>query len=110
MDLQIDNQFNLVFKKDLALTSGINEQKQRLFIFLRTPKGSLKNAPNWGFDYNFFTRFAKTSSLTQIKTYFSSIIQDLKIDVVNIETITKNNTLNIIFEFANDTLDMEIRI
>ncbi|UPA18846.1 hypothetical protein [Borrelia puertoricensis] len=86
MDLQIDNQFNSVFNEDLALINGINEQKQRLFIFLKTPKGSIKNAPNWGFDYDLALRFAKVSSLTQIKTYLSNIIQDLKIDAINIET------------------------
>ncbi|AHH10033.1 Hypothetical protein BPA_0035600 (plasmid) [Borrelia parkeri SLO] len=110
MDLQIDNQFNSVFKQDLALTNGINEQKQRLFIFLKTPKGSIKNAPHWGFDYDLAARFAKTSSLTQIKTYLSNIIQDLRIDAINIETTIINKKLNITFEFANDTLNMEIKI
>ncbi|AHH11516.1 hypothetical protein bcCo53_001071 (plasmid) [Borrelia coriaceae] len=110
MDIQIDNQFNLLFKNDLVLTNGINEQKQRLFLFLKTPKGSLQYAPSWGFDYVFFTKFAKTSSLLQIETYFSSIIQELKIDVIKIKTIILKNAMNITFYFPNDTLDMEIAI
>ncbi|WP_247067273.1 hypothetical protein [Borrelia puertoricensis] len=56
---KFDNQFNSVFNEDLALINGINEQKQRLFIFLKTPKGSIKNAPNWGFDYDLAFRFAQ---------------------------------------------------
>ncbi len=51
MDLKFGNNFELIFNKDFSLVDGIDEQKQKLFIFCKTLKGSLSYAPNWGLDY-----------------------------------------------------------
>ncbi len=36
MDLRLGNNFELVFNNDLSLVDGIDEQKQRFLIFLKT--------------------------------------------------------------------------
>ncbi|WP_267903598.1 hypothetical protein [Borreliella bavariensis] len=41
MEIKIDEKFNIVFNDDLKLIENIEEQKQRLFFYLKTPKGSL---------------------------------------------------------------------
>ncbi|MBB6043597.1 hypothetical protein HNP68_001219, partial [Borrelia yangtzensis] len=41
MDLRISNDFKLVFNNDVSIVDGIDEQKQKLFLFLKTLKGSL---------------------------------------------------------------------
>ncbi len=46
MDLRIGNNFELVFNNDFSLVDGIDEQKQKLFILLKTLRGSLSYAPN----------------------------------------------------------------
>ncbi|MCD2379250.1 DUF2634 domain-containing protein, partial [Borreliella burgdorferi] len=51
MDLRLGNNFELVFNNDLSLVDGIDEQKQRFLIFLKTLRGSLSYAPHWGLDY-----------------------------------------------------------
>ncbi|ACL35251.1 conserved hypothetical protein (plasmid) [Borreliella garinii Far04] len=41
MDLKIDDNFNLMYNNDVLLVDGIDEQKQRLFLFLKIPKAKL---------------------------------------------------------------------
>ncbi|WP_235047995.1 contractile injection system sheath initiator [Borrelia hispanica] len=69
MDIRIDNDFNLAFDSNLQIVDSIEEQKQRLFIFLKTSKGSLFYDSQWGLDYSHIIKLIKISSLTQIKTY-----------------------------------------
>ncbi|ETZ17497.1 hypothetical protein BDCR2A_01596 [Borrelia duttonii CR2A] len=110
MDIRIDNDFNLAFDSNLQLVDSIEEQKQRLFIFLKTPKGSLFYDPQWGLDYSHIVKLIKVNSLTQIKTYLFNVIQDLKIDIVNLNVKIQSNTISIVFHFPNDTLNMEVKL
>lgn len=66
MEIKIDEKFNIVFNDDLKLIENIEEQKQRLFFYLKIPKGSLKEAPNYGFDYNFYFKLCKANKLESI--------------------------------------------
>ncbi|AEW69287.1 Hypothetical protein KK9_1081 (plasmid) [Borreliella garinii BgVir] len=59
MEIKIDEKFNIVFNDDPKLIENIEEQKQRLFFYLKTPKGSLKEAPNYGLITTFTLSFAK---------------------------------------------------
>ncbi|WP_210373145.1 GPW/gp25 family protein, partial [Borreliella bavariensis] len=81
MDLRIGNNFELVFNKDFLLVDGIDEQKQKLFIFLKTLKGSLSYVPNWGLDYFLFLKLFKINNLKAVKNYFYEISKDLNLDI-----------------------------
>ncbi|WLN25664.1 DUF2634 domain-containing protein (plasmid) [Borreliella valaisiana] len=70
MEIKIDEKFNIVFNNDLKLIENIEEQKQRLFFYLKTPKGSLKENPNYGFDFNFYFKLCKANKLESIKNFF----------------------------------------
>ncbi|ACL34678.1 conserved hypothetical protein (plasmid) [Borreliella garinii PBr] len=41
MDLKIGDNFNLAYNNDVLLVDKIDEQKQQLFLFLKTPKAKL---------------------------------------------------------------------
>ncbi|WP_024655139.1 contractile injection system sheath initiator [Borrelia hispanica] len=110
MDIKIDNDFNLTFNSNLQIVDNIEEQKQRLFTFLKIPKGSLFYDNQWGLDYSHIIKLIKISSLTQIKTYLFNVIQDLKIDIVNLDVNIQSNTISIVFHFPNDTLNMEVKL
>lgn len=68
MEIKIDEKFNIVFNDDLKLIEKIEEQKQRLFFYLKTPKGSLKEALNYG-DYNLYFKLCKANKLESIKIF-----------------------------------------
>ncbi|AHH07010.1 Hypothetical protein BCD_0944 (plasmid) [Borrelia crocidurae DOU] len=110
MDLKVDNDFNLIFHSDFQIVNSVAEQKQRLFIFLKTLKGSLSYLPEWGFDYFYILRICKIGQIDQIKAYFYMIANDLKIDLTAIKAIIQNNILNIIFYFPQDSLNMEFNL
>ncbi len=38
------------------------------------------------------------------------VIQDLKIDIVNLDVNIQSNTISIVFHFPNDTLNMEVKL
>ncbi|WP_233709122.1 DUF2634 domain-containing protein [Borreliella bavariensis] len=59
MEIKIDEKFNIVFNDDLKLIENIEEQKQRLFFYLKTPKGRLKEAPNLDLITTLTLSFAK---------------------------------------------------
>ncbi len=99
MEIKIDEKFNIVFNDDLKLTENIEEQKQRLFFYLKTPKGSLKEAPNYGFDYNFYFKLCKANKLESIKNFFLNLSKELKIDLINVKPSIKNKTITIKFFF-----------
>ncbi|WP_029358129.1 DUF2634 domain-containing protein [Borreliella garinii] len=112
MEIKIDEKFNIVFNDDLKLIENIEEQKQRLFFYLKTPKGSLKEAPNYGFDYNFYFKLCKANKLESIKNYFFlNLSKELKIDLINVKPSIKNKTITIKFFFlGKDTLKMDFKI
>ncbi|UPA12563.1 hypothetical protein [Borrelia venezuelensis] len=110
MDLKIDLQFNLVFNSDFRIADGIEEQKQRLFIFLNTHKGSLVSSSTWELDYTHILKLCKLGTLEQIKYYFYSVAQELKIDLVGIKTTINSKLLQITFYFPGDLLETEICI
>ncbi|WKC83961.1 DUF2634 domain-containing protein (plasmid) [Borrelia sp. CA_690] len=70
MEIKIDEKFNIVFNNDLKLIENIEEQKQRLFLYLKTPKGRFKENPSYGFDYNFYSKLCKANKLESIKNFF----------------------------------------
>ncbi|WNY70021.1 DUF2634 domain-containing protein [Borreliella andersonii] len=70
MEIKIDEKFNIVFDDNLRLIENIEEQKQRLFFYLKTPKGSLKENPNYGLDYSFYFKLCKANKLESIKNFF----------------------------------------
>ncbi|ACN93456.1 conserved hypothetical protein (plasmid) [Borreliella finlandensis] len=107
MDLRIGNNFELVFNNDVSLVDGIDEQKQRLFIFLKTLKGSLSYAPNWGLDYFLLLKFLKINNLQAVKNYFHEISKELNLDLSNISTTIKDRKVHISFFFSGDVLNME---
>lgn len=111
MDIKIDEKFNIVFNNDLKLTENIEEQKQRLFFFLKTPRGSLKENPNYGFDYNFYFKLCKANKTESIKNFFLNLSKELKIDLLNLHLSITNKTLTIKFFFlGKDTLKMDFKI
>lgn len=99
MEIKIDEKFNIVFNDDLKLIENIEEQKQRLFFYLKTPKGSLKEAPNYGFDYNFYFKLCKANKLESIKNFFLNLSKELKIDLINVKPSIKNKAITIKFFF-----------
>ncbi|AYE37092.1 hypothetical protein DB313_06205 (plasmid) [Borrelia turcica IST7] len=112
MDLKIDGNFDLVFGSDLHLVDGVAEQKQKLAIFLKTIKGSLLYAPNYGFDYSLCLRACKLNRLDFIKSYFLSIAQELKLDLINVKAtlIEKEGGIRVFFYFIGDNMSMDFAI
>ncbi|WKC77537.1 DUF2634 domain-containing protein (plasmid) [Borreliella turdi] len=111
MEIKIDEKFNIVFDNDLKLIENVEEQKQRLFVYLKTPKGSLKGNPNYGFDYNFYFKLCKANKIESIKNFFLNLSKELKIDLINVKPSIKNNTITIKFFFlGKDTLKMDFKI
>ncbi|MGF7102018.1 DUF2634 domain-containing protein [Borreliella kurtenbachii] len=111
MEIKIDEKFNIVFNNDLKLIENIEEQKQRLFLYLKTPKGSLKENPNYGLDYNFYFKLCKANKLESITNFFLNLSKELKIDLINVRTSIKNKTITINFFFlGKDTLKMDFKI
>ncbi|MCD2349936.1 DUF2634 domain-containing protein [Borreliella americana] len=108
MDLKIGNNFELSFNNDLSLVDGINEQKQKLFIFCKTLKGSLSYAPNWGLDYTLLLKLLKINNLQAVKNYFNEISRELNLDLINISTTIQERKVNISFFFTGDVLNMEL--
>ncbi|WP_420025075.1 DUF2634 domain-containing protein [Borreliella valaisiana] len=110
MDLRISNDFKLVFNNDVSIVDGIDEQKQKLFLFLKTLKGSLSYAPNWGLDYYLLLKLLKINNLQAIKNYFYEISKELSLDIINIATDIKNHKAHISFFFSGDILNMEFNL
>ncbi|UPA18462.1 hypothetical protein [Borrelia puertoricensis] len=110
MDLKVDLQFNLVSGSDLQIADGIEEQKQRLFIFLKTPKGSLALNPTWGFDYTHILKLCKLGTLDQIKYYLYSVAQELDIDLTGVNININSKILQITLYFPGDSFQTEICI
>ncbi|AHH11495.1 hypothetical protein bcCo53_000997 (plasmid) [Borrelia coriaceae] len=108
MDIKINNNFDLIFNNDLNIIDGVEEQKQRLFIFLKTLKGSISYAPQWGLDYLYLLKVCKLGKLNQIKTYFYNVINELQINLVGIKVEIKLKKLNITFYFPGDSLETVI--
>ncbi|WP_210368834.1 MULTISPECIES: DUF2634 domain-containing protein [Borreliella] len=107
MDLKFGNNFELIFNKDFSLVDGIDEQKQKLFIFCKTLKGSLSYAPNWGLDYFLLMKLLKINNLQAIKNYLYEISKGLNLDLVNISIAIQNRKVHISFFFPGDVLNME---
>lgn len=111
MEIKIDEKFNIVFNNDLKLIENIEEQKQRLFFYLKTPKGSLKENPSYGFDYSFYFKLCKANKLESIKNFFLNLSKELKIDLINVKPTIKNKTITINFFFlGKDNLKMDFKI
>lgn len=112
MEIQIGEKFNIVFSGDLKLIENMEEQKQRLFFYLKTPKGSLKEVLNYGFDYNLYFKLCKANKLLKsIKNFFLNLSKKLKIDLINVKPSIKNKTITIKFFFlGKDTLKMGFKI
>ncbi|WP_210380678.1 contractile injection system sheath initiator [Borreliella garinii] len=108
MDLRIGNNFELVFNKDFSLVDGIDEQKQKLFIFLKTLRGSLSYATNWGLDYLLLLKLLKINNLQAVKNYFYEISKDLNLDIINISIEIQDRKVHISFFFPGDVLNMEL--
>ncbi|WP_418905197.1 DUF2634 domain-containing protein (plasmid) [Borreliella finlandensis] len=110
MDLKLGNNFELVFNNDISLVNGIDEQKQKLFIFLKTLKGSLSYAPNWGLDYFLLLKLLKINNLHAVKNYFHEISKELNLDLINISTTIQAHKVHISFFFSGDVLNMEFNL
>ncbi|AHH04235.1 Hypothetical protein BHY_1284 (plasmid) [Borrelia nietonii YOR] len=110
MDIRINNNFDLIFKNDLDIIDRIEEQKQRLFIFIKTLKGSISYAPQWGLDYLYLLKVCKLGKINQVKTYFYNIVNELQINIVGIKAEIKLKKLNIAFYFPGDLLETVINI
>ncbi len=108
MDLRIGNNFELLFNKDFSLVDGIDEQKQKLFIFLKTLRGSLSYATNWGLDYFLLLKLLKINNLQAVKKYFYEISKDLDLDIINISIEIQDRKVHIFFFFPGDVLNMEL--
>ncbi|ACN93413.1 conserved hypothetical protein (plasmid) [Borreliella finlandensis] len=74
----------MVFNNDLSLIEGIDEQKRKLFIFLKTLKGGLSCSPNWRLDYFLLLKLLKVNNLQAVKNYFHEIFKELNLDLINI--------------------------
>ncbi|ACM10488.1 DUF2634 domain-containing protein [Borreliella burgdorferi] len=110
MDLRLGNNFELVFNNDLSLVDGIDEQKQRFLIFLKTLRGSLSYAPHWGLDYLLLLKLLKINNLDAVKNYFHEISKELNLDLINISTTIQDNKAHISFFFSGDVLNMEFNL
>lgn len=109
MDIKIDNQFNIIFDNDLKIVDGLDEQKQRLFLYLKTPVGSLHNK-NYGLNFKFFLKLLKMQKTNDIKTFFANNLKTLNIDILNIKTRQENKKIILQFFLAGDTLSMEYNL
>ncbi|WP_418905445.1 DUF2634 domain-containing protein (plasmid) [Borreliella turdi] len=107
MDLRIGNNFELIFNNDTLLVDGIEEQKQKLFIFLKTFTGCLSYAPNWGLDYYLLLKLLKINNLQAVKNYLYEISKGLNLDLVNISLTIQTRKVHISFFFPGDVLNME---
>ncbi|WP_210360557.1 hypothetical protein, partial [Borreliella garinii] len=87
---------------------GIDEQKQKLFIFLKTLRGSLSYATNWGLDYFLLLKLLKINNLQAVKKYFYEISKDLDLDIINISIEIQDRKVHIFFFFPGDVLNMEL--
>ncbi|WP_210371008.1 hypothetical protein, partial [Borreliella garinii] len=87
---------------------GIDEQKQKLFIFLKTLRGSLSYATNWGLDYFLLLKLLKINNLQAVKNYFYEISKDLNLDIINISIEIQDRKVHISFFFPGDVLNMEL--
>ncbi|WP_210361297.1 DUF2634 domain-containing protein, partial [Borreliella garinii] len=96
------------FNKDFSLVDGIDEQKQKLFIFLKTLRGSLSYATNWGLDYFLLLKLLKINNLQAVKKYFYEISKDLDLDIINISIEIQDRKVHIFFFFPGDVLNMEL--
>nr|WKT13985.1 hypothetical protein LKV13_05065 [Borrelia sp. BU AG58] len=108
MDIKIDNEFNIIFD-DLKLVDGHEEQKQRLFLYLRTPLGSVYNK-NYGFNYSFFLKLLKVKGTRDITTFFENALKDLEIDILNIKAKQIGKKIILQFFLSKDSLCMEYNI
>ncbi|AHH12921.1 hypothetical protein [Borrelia hermsii] len=109
MDIKIDNEFNIIFDNDLKIVDGLDEQKQRLFLYLKTPVGSLHNK-NYGLNFKFFLKLLKMQKTDDIKTFFANNLKTLNIDILNIKTRQENKKIILQFFLAGDTLSMEYHL
>ncbi|AHF45648.1 DUF2634 domain-containing protein [Borrelia parkeri] len=109
MDIKIDNEFNIFFDNDLKIVDGLDEQKQKLLLYLKTPIGSLYNK-NYGLNFTFFLKLLKTQKEEDIKTFFANTLRSLNIDILNIRTKKENQKITLQFFLAGDTLSMEYNI
>ncbi|AOW96112.1 hypothetical protein [Borrelia miyamotoi] len=108
MDIKVNDNFDLIFNYDLHIIDGILEQKQRLFIFINTLKGSIPYALGWGLDYLYILKVCKLGNLNEIKSYFYNIANQLQINITGIKTVLKLKTLHITFYFPGDLLETVI--
>ncbi|AHH11059.1 hypothetical protein bcCo53_001229 (plasmid) [Borrelia coriaceae] len=109
MDIKIDNEFNLIFDNDLKIAEGIDEQKQKLFLYLKTPVGKLFNK-DYGLNSNFLLKLLKMQKEEDIKTFFANTLKSLNIDILNIKTKKENKKIILQFFLAGDTLSMEYNL
>ncbi|WP_445436468.1 hypothetical protein [Candidatus Borreliella tachyglossi] len=106
MDIKIDNEFNIIFGDDLKIVDGQEENKQRLFLYLKTPVGSTYNK-SYGFNYSFFLKLLKAQKMEEIKTFFANTLRELEINILNVRAKQDNKKIILKFFLAGDTLSME---
>ncbi|AHH05494.1 DUF2634 domain-containing protein (plasmid) [Borrelia miyamotoi] len=109
MDIKIDNEFNVIFDNDLKIVDGVEEQKQKLFLYLKTPIGGLYNK-NYGLNFKFLLKLLKTHKKEDIKTFFANNLRNLNINILNISTRHENKKIILQFFLAGDTLSMEYKL
>lgn len=117
MDIRIDNEFNVVFDysefnntlttKDLQLVRSFNEQKQRLFIYFKVLRGTLRYNKNWGFDYDTFAKISRIGGLNRIRFYLVQVLRELNIDITGLNVHILANKIKIDFYFPDETLEIE---
>ncbi|AHH08948.1 hypothetical protein baBA2_000980 (plasmid) [Borrelia anserina] len=108
MDIKIDNEFNIIFDNDLKIVDGVNEQKQRLFLYLKTPIGSLYNK-NYGLNFNVFIKLLKIHREEDIKTFFANTLKTSNIDILNVRKTQEGKKITLEFFLAGETLSMEYK-
>lgn len=112
MDIQIDNNFNLVFEfpediRDFNITTGVAEQKQRLQLYCTILKGSLPYDKEWGLDYQQLLQLCRICNIDRLRALFYDIIRELRIDVAGLDIKMSANVLNITFYFPYTSLNMD---
>ncbi|ATQ21520.1 hypothetical protein CNO09_07765 (plasmid) [Borrelia miyamotoi] len=108
MDIKVNDNFDLIFNNDLHIIDSIEEQKQRLNLFLKTLKGSIPYALHWGLDYLYILKVCNLGKLNLIKSYFYTIASELQINITGIKTEIKLKSLHITFYFSGDLLETVI--